>query len=282
MLTYYRAPLYGLSYAALLCLTLFANSLYAGQHKQTYTIGVVPQYEIRQLIDIWNPVIEYLNDNSDSKFVLSPSPDIPTFEKQLSKGLFDFVYVNPFQYLRASRQQGYQAILRDGSRKLQGIIVVNRNGKINKLEDLKEKAMVFPAPNALGASLMVRHELEQIKGIKITPRYVKTHRSVYLQIATGRFPAGGGVESTLNRQSPEMRKRLKIIHYTDELFPHPVVVHPRVNPADIKKFITMIMQLSDSMQGKKLLNQIPINKVTTADHSEYLELDSLNLKRYAQ
>lgn len=274
-------PKFRFSSVLLSLLALISSTVNAAQKLQTFTIGVVPQHDVRHLIDIWMPVIDYLNKKSTKNFVLITSPDIPAFEKQLEDGIFDFAYVNPFQYLRASKKKAYQAILRDDSKRLEGIVVVNRNSHIKKIAQLEGKKIAFPAPNALGATLMVRYEFDKLHGINIIPRYVKTHKSVYLQVATGRYLAGGGVTRTLDSQDINLRNKLQVLYKTGSLYPHPVAVHPRVNASDTKNFITDMLALSETEKGKKILKRINMKKLTRAQHKDYIELDSINLNPYA-
>lgn len=261
-------------------LLLFSNSSAAFESKKSFTFGVVPQHEVRHLIDTWTPIFDYLSEKSGHKFVFIASPDIPTFEKQLQEGVFDFAYANPFQFLQAFQSQGYKAILRDDSKKLQGIIVTKKTEKNSKLEELNGKKIAFPAPNALGATLMVRYELKKLHNIKVIPRYVRTHKSVYLQVATGRYLAGGGVKSTLLAQPIELRKKLRIIHYTSSVFSHPIIAHPRVRTNEIKNITDLFMSLSDSLHGKSILKNVNLNKLSMARHSDYSDLESMKLDTY--
>lgn len=48
---------------------------------ETYTIGVVPQCEARELADIWGHVATTLNKNTPYDFVFVGSGNIPDFEK---------------------------------------------------------------------------------------------------------------------------------------------------------------------------------------------------------
>jgi phosphonate transport system substrate-binding protein len=258
-----------------------AAPLCAQQQTRTFTFAVIPQFDARHLYDIWNPVLERLEAVTHYHFVLDSSPDIPTFGKRLVNGIYDFVYTNPLQYLQAARSQGYQAILRDGGRNLQGIVVVRRDSGISALSQLQGRPMALPSVLALGASLMVRYELETQYGIKIEPHYVKNHNSVYLQVATGRFPVGGGVESTLMRQAPEVRDRLRIIYRTQDLKPHPIAVHPRISRDVVDKVRQAFLDMAATRDGQRLLAAIPLTRVVPAAADDYQELEGIDLSAFS-
>lgn len=263
----------------LLLLSLSATGLLAEQ--RTYSVGVVPQYDTRQIFNAWNPILEYLSQHSGNQYMLVNSPDIPTFEKQLNAGKFDFAYANPFQFLAAHSSHGYVAIVRDGQRQLQGIVVVNKKSGFNTPLSLQGKKIALPAPNALGASLMVRYEFMGM-GIKLIPQFVKSHKSVYLQVATGRIPAGGGVQSTLNTQPESIRNHLKIIYRTQALVPHPLIAHPRISKAEIEATANAFLTLNHSTNGKALLANIPMHQVIRAGKADYTNISTINLKPFSK
>jgi phosphonate transport system substrate-binding protein len=247
---------------------------------KTFTFAAVPQYDARSLYSTWQPILEYLEGATGYHFVLESSSDIPSFEKHLSEGAYDFAYANPLQYLLAARSQGYSAVLRDGNHNLQGIVVVPRGSRIQTIEQLHGQPIAFPAPNALGATMLVRYELEKLRGVKFEPHYVKTHNSAYLQVATGRFPAAGGVLSTFMQQLPAVRQRLHILYRTGELKPHPIAAHPRVGAEAMKKFRNAFISLAQSEKGRKLLASIPLTQPTIASSEDYQTLENYKLVEF--
>lgn len=259
------------------------NPLCFAQHtKETYTFAVVPQYDVRTLFSTWVPVMKYLEEATGYHMVLDISPDIPTFEKRFINGVYDFAFANPAQYLTAAKRQGYQAIIRDNSRDLQGIVVTRKGGDITQVEQLDGNTVAFPAPNALGACLMVRYELEGLHGIKLKPRYVRTHNSAYLQVATGRMTAAGGVLSTLKQQPEEVQERLQIIYQTQKVNPHPISAHPRVNKTARDKVREAFLSLAKSTAGKKLLEKIPLIEPVVATSEEYQKLSTYDWAAFLQ
>jgi len=263
----------------LLSILLFpAASVYA--EEKVYKVGIVPQFEARRLHSIWRPILNYLEKETKYKFEIMGSPSIPDFESEFMQGDFDFAYMNPYHLVLANESQGYKPLLRDVGRTLYGVLVVKKDSQINEVSQLDGQVLAFPAPNALGASLQMRQELNDIFKIKILPRYVKTHDSVYLNVLLGEAIAGGGVQKTLNRQRPEFKEALKIIHKTKPVAPHPLSVHPRV-PEEVSKVVkSAFLKLSQTLEGKNLLAKIPMKKVGEASMDDYMPLKDLGLERF--
>lgn len=245
-----------------------------------YTVGIVPQFEVRELHSIWRPVLDYLEKETGYQFKLRGSLSIPSFEREFSRGKFDFAYMNPYHFVIANDDAGYIPLVRDHSRRLHGVLVVRTDSGITDPGQLAGKTLAFPAPNALGASLQIRQELRDKYGIKFKSSYVKTHDSVYLNVLLGEADAGGGVQKTLKRQNIEYRDMLRVIHKTQDVAPHPLAVLPSV-PTEVRERVRdALLKMGQTEQGKKLLSRIPIDKIGPASIDDYRPLKELGLERF--
>jgi phosphonate transport system substrate-binding protein len=245
-----------------------------------YTFGVVPQFDAQKIYTIWRPILDELEKHTGYKFRLAGSPTIPAFEAQFSVGEFDFAYMNPYHALKAAKSQQYVPLVRDVGRTLFGIIVVRKDSGITRVEQLDKKTVAFPAPNALGASLIPRADFEHRYGIEVSPRYVQSHSSVYLNVALGRVVAGGGVQKSLSQQTAAVRDKLKIIYKTREFAAHPVVAHGRI-PQSVRDTVKQaLLKLGESDEGRLLLSKVPIKEVGPAFLEDYQPLSDWGLDKY--
>jgi phosphonate transport system substrate-binding protein len=261
------------------CITLIASALVHSEDK-VYVVGVVPQFEAKKLASIWVPILKQLSNETDLKFKLKGSPTISAFEKSFMAGKFDFVYMNPYHFVLGNLLQGYLPLIRDGSKKLQGILVVKKDSLVTSVSELDGSNIVYPSPNALGASLQMRQELFDIFKIKTTPVYVKTHDSVYLNVLLGDAPAGGGVGKTLKSQKPEYQGALRILHKTTPVSPHPFAAHPRVSTANIEKVRKALLKMGQDDKNSLLIAKIPIAEVIKAIIEDYDPLKKMDLERF--
>jgi phosphonate transport system substrate-binding protein len=283
--TAYQAPAkaWWTSLGILLIVTaiILTTAVQAGR-KVVYRVGVVPQFEIRKIHDAWEPLLQELEKRTGYRFDLQGSKSIGEFEKQFLAGQFDLAYMNPYHLIMANKAQGYQPILRDLGKKLQGVLVVANDSNITDIGQLSDQRIAFPSPNALGASLLMRAELHDQFGLAFEPLYVKTHDSVYLNTVLGQTAAGGGIEKTLQAQNTQIRSRLRVIHKTQQVNAHPIAVHPRL-PDDVIHTVTRaFIELSHTPGGRKLLSEIPIENIGTAQISDYADLSAMRLERFYQ
>lgn len=251
-----------------------------GEPHHAYTVGIVPQFDARRILKIWRPILDELEKRTGEHFTIRGSATIPTFELEFNAGAFDFTYMNPYLVTPIKNKQGYIPLVRDVGRALHGIIVVAKDSPIRSVKELAGKTVAFPAPNALGATLLARSELVDQYQVKVVPRFVKTHSSVYLNVALGQAVAGGGVQKTLSQQSAEIKSALRVLYRTQDVAPHPFTAHPRVPEVVRKKVQAALLKMGQEDVSRKLLSPIPIKQIGVASTKDYLPLANMGLERF--
>ena len=260
----------------LACLLVWTSPVFADSH---YILGVVPQYDVRTIHSIWDPIIERVAREADIKIELVESPSISAFFTSCMNGEYDFAYMNPYQFLTSSDLQGYVPLVKDAGRKLQGIIVVRKDSRFESIKDLDGAMLAFPDPSALGATLLNKASLREVGGLRFYSRYVRTHGSVYLNVALGLTDAGGGVQRTLDAQKPELRDALRIVFRSRPVYPHPLAVHPRVSKGVALTFQKAMLDMAKTPEGQALLEKIPFKKIGAAVPEDYEELRDMGLDK---
>jgi phosphonate transport system substrate-binding protein len=227
----------------------------------------------------WKPILSELEKRTGLTYKLVSTPTIQAFDKECMKGAYDFAYLNPYIFLKANKAVGYIPVIRDLA-DLRGILVVRKGSPIKSPTDLNGKTIAFPAPNALGASLLMRADLSNIFHINITPKYVSSHGSVYLHVAKGLAEAGGGVEKTLLEQEGAVRDTLKVIYTTRPMPSHPVTVHPRVAAPVVEKVRKAFIEMEATPAALELLAKIPMKHPVPANLQDYTPMMKWGLEAF--
>lgn len=245
-------------------------------HAQTLTLGVVPQQSATVLAANWTPILQYLKDKTGVELRFATAADIPTFEQRVLDGDYDIAYMNPYHFTFFNEHRGFRAMVRRGDASIQGIIVVRKDSGIENLEQLNGKRLAFPSPAAFAASVIPRAEIAS-KGIKIEPVYVSSHDSVYLNVAKGFFPAGGGIARTFNATSEQARDELKVLWKTQPYTPHAVAAHPRVDTATRETLTQAFVEMSNTEEGQVLLDNLKIKRWQASNDSDWDDVRSLGI-----
>lgn len=243
-------------------LLILANSALA----QTYILGVVPQQSPLVLHQKWMPVVNYLSKQTGLDIKFKTEKSISAFEKALYSGEYDLAYMNPYHYVVANKEQGYDAALRR-ERKIRGILVSQKSSTIKDIN--QDSFFIFPSPNAFAATLVMKYELKKKFGIDLTKttkfQYVNSHDSVYKGVARGIAQFGGGVQRTFNNFKDQQDKANIEVIYTTSAYPsHPVGFKKNFPATDREKIVKAFLTMPEY-----LLKSLSMKKIITTNDQEY-------------
>ncbi len=239
--------------------------------------GIVPQQFSTELVKKWEPFLRYLSEKTGYKLEFETARDIPTFEQRLVAGEYDLAYLSPYTYTIVHKSSArYQAFAKEKNKKLVGIIVVRKDSAYQRLEDLRNQTLAFPDPAAIAASIIPRGFLEKQK-IPFKPVYVISHDSVYLSVANGLYPAGGGVMRTYETADPVAREKLRILWTTPAYTPHPFIAHKRVPKEVVARLRAAMLAMDADPAGQALLKTLALNGLTAAEDKDYDDIRALGL-----
>ncbi|OED39858.1 phosphate ABC transporter substrate-binding protein [Chromatiales bacterium (ex Bugula neritina AB1)] len=251
--------------------------LYCGNsYARDYTFSIVPQQSAAKIARLWGPLLKQISSDTGLSLKLTTAKDIPTFEKRLTQGKYDFAYMNPYHFTVFSKKPGYLALAHQKDKYIRGIVVVRKDSPLTNLAELDGSTLAFPSPAAFAASILTQAKLIN-DSINYTPRYVSSHDSVYLAVARGLVPAGGGVIRTFKNTDPALREQLKIFWTTPKYTPHAFAAHPAVPHADRLKLQAALSSLDTTEAGRALLSAINFKGIKPAESDSWNDVRELNL-----
>ncbi|CAH7333190.1 Phosphate ABC transporter substrate-binding protein [Vibrio chagasii] len=236
------------------------------------SFGVVPQQSAEKLANQWMPILQYISKEIGQEVKFATKSSIPLFEKELSKGSYDITYMNPYHYTVFSQSNGYAAIAKAKDKKIQGVIVVKKDSGISTIQELDGKRLAFPSPDAFAASILSQSFLMQ-NNINIEPVYVRSHDSVYHNIAQGNFVAGGGIYRTLNAMQGEVSDNLTVLWESQSYTPHAIAVSAHVPQDVVERIQQAIIMLDDT--HPELLSPLKIKGFEQAKDSDWNDVRQL-------
>lgn len=266
--------------SVLLASALIASTLCGTALADSVTFSVVPQQSASKLARLWTPIVRYLSDKTGHDVRFTTAKDIPTFEERLAEGQYDVAYMNPYHYTVFSSAPGYNAFARQQDKRIKGIVVVKKDSALRDMEELEGEKLAFPSPAAFAASVLPRSHL-RTEGIAFTPQYVSSHDSVYLGVARGLFPAGGGVMRTFNNTDPAVREQLKVLWTTKTYTPHAFAAHPRVPETVVDDIASAMLAMNDDPEGRALLDSINFKGMQAAANADWNDVRGLGIELLA-
>ncbi len=270
---------------------LFSSSSSNGQitinphvkvHKESYTLAVVPQFPPVEIHKRWTPFAEMLSKELNVSIQLRVYKDFKEFENDIRKGVPDFIYMNPYQAVVAKKTHGYIPLARD-KKLIKAVVFVHKDSPIQTLQDLNGKEIAFVAPSTI-CSIVLRHELSTGKEkINFIPKYSGTASNVFRNVILDKIPAGGTLDTPLNREPAEVRAQLKTVHETQPMASHPITAHPRIPEGLRQAVIDAVLKIAGDKNSSGILKDIQMPEPVRADYQkDYMPLERLGLEKYLE
>lgn len=239
-------------------------------------MAVHPLHNPRRLFEVYQPLIELINEASNPEFSikLETSRDYAAFEAKLQSGKFHFALPNPYQAVESERR-GYRIFGKMGNdERFRGIIVVRRNGGPSTVAGLRGESISFPAPTALAATMMPKLFLNRagLATGEINARYVGSQESAIMNVLLGNTVAAGTWPppwEALLRQRPELADALVVQWRTEPLVNNGLVVRRDVPDGDIRKVAEIVFSLHEHGRGRGILNAMEIERFEPADTTSF-------------
>ena len=244
--------------------------------EKEYVVGIHPLHNPQRLMEVYGPIIEYIDIRMpEARFRLEASRNYEEFDRKLFEGRFDFAMPNPYETVRALKH-GYRVFAKMGDdQDFRGIILVRRDGGIREVGDLRGKAVSYPAPTALAATMMPQYYLHT-HGIdvnkEVETRYVGSQESSILNVLRGHVAAGATWPvpwKSFVAEHPEMASQLEVKWQTEPLQNNAWVVRKDIPRPVAEKFQSLLLSLNDSEAGKRMLERLPISRFEAASDETY-------------
>ncbi len=241
-----------------------------------YVIGIHPLHNPKRLFEVYGPIVDFLNANMpEADFILEASRNYEEFDKKLYSGHFDFAMPNPYQTIN-SLKHGYRVFgkMADDDN-FRGIILVRRDSGIKTVADLKGKAVSYPAPTALAATMMPQYYL-QTHGLDINRdienRYVGSQESSIINVLRGHVAAGATWPvpwKSFSKENPQLASQLEIKWQTEPLQNNGWVVRKDLPKSITDKLAMLLFNLNQHQQGREMLARIPVSRFEPANDGSY-------------
>lgn len=251
-----------------------------------YVIGVHPLHNPQRLHEIFGPVADLLTKKIvGAEFKIEASRNYAAFDEKLYSGKFEFALPNPYQTVLSLKHK-YRVFGKMGNDdNFKGIILVRKDSGINKVTDLKGKAVCFPAPTALAATMMPQYYLHDNgldvnRDIKIN--YVGSQESSIMNVFLGNVAAGATWPppwQALLKERPQLSDELEVKWETDPLPNNGLVVRMDV-PQDIVDQVSVILfNLHKNETGRTILGRMELTQFESASDETYRPVNDF-LKKF--
>lgn len=234
-----------------ICISIFSSTPVFS--KEVVQFGFCPKYDLPMMHQLYQPFIDYLNQNTAYQFKINLSPFYQETIGRVGQRETPIASCGPIPYLKAREKYKVEPILRplnkDGNSRFRGIIITRENSPIRNLHDLKGKSFAFAQEwSTTGHILPKYHLLKSGILLKDLKQYgfFRNHDFVIEAILSGEFDAGAAKDVVVYKYQ---KRGIRTIYTTDPVPTVPIFVRPdapvemvrsvkaallKLNPKDLK------------------------------------------------
>jgi phosphonate transport system substrate-binding protein len=222
--------------------------------------GVIPKDNPRIAYERFQPLMDYLSENTPYRFELMLRKTYNDTIIALGQGDIDMAFLGPLTYLHARAAYNAVSILKsiteNGESSYRSVIVTKNNGQIMKLSDLKGKSFAFASTQSTSGNLIPRFLLaEDGVHLKHLENYnnFNYHDTVVKWVLKGKYDAGAVRESVAEKYLP---LGLEIISRSGPIPTGPLTVGPKTPYTIVEAVKKALINISKTDQGKNVLENI--------------------------
>lgn len=241
-----------------------------------YRFGIHPLHNPNRLHEIFGPIMELLNKHiPDANFKVEASRNYAAYDEKLYAGEFHFALPNPFQTIN-SLKHGYRVFGKMADdENFRGIILVRKDSQIDTPKDLIGKAVSFPAPTALAATMMPQYYLQQ-HGVNVMQdidiKYVGSQESSVMNVFLRNTSAAATWPPpwrALSKERPELARDLEIKWQTSPLPNNGLVARDDIPETLIAQVAEILFNLHNTKGGQQILTRMELSKFEPAKNDTY-------------
>lgn len=244
-------------------------------------LGIFPRHSYNETLQMFSPLVKYLSEQLGKKVKLETASNFEAFWRNVQVSRYDIVHYNQYHYLESNKKYGYQLILKNeefGSADISSVIMVRKDRGIDTLDNLAGKKIIFGGDEKAMMSYLVPRKLLLNAGLapsSYDTEFARNPPNALMAVYMGRADAAGvgDVIPRLNSMAHGINlDEMKTIAQSDA-FPHLAwAVKQGFDKKTSEELVKILIGLSESEAGKKILESAKMTGFHPATHDEYVRL----------
>ena len=232
--------------------------------------GVFPHRSVGHIDDTFGVISQRFVSALNRRVNFNAQLSFDFFNEDLSNGLYDVVFLQPFDYVSANEKHGYEVIATQ-TESLRALLVARPSSKIGNVSNLKGRRISLP-PEKTAISFLVRDWLvaqNLVVGKDVFLDYSSSHVSCLQKALLGFGVVCGTAKPVLGFFSDKLGFEFITIAETKKI-PHTLfAVHPRVPQGEREKLLDVILHLHEGEDGRKMMDATRLSPFRHAEDNEY-------------
>lgn len=259
----------------LMCLLFLLCASAKASELPPLEIGIWPYMSTQALLTLYHPLQKHLEASLRRPVLFVTAPNQRAFVERTLKGAYPFVITAPHFARLAQEKAGYVPMLRP-ERNLVCLLLVEKNGPVHRLEDLKNRTVTLPSKITI-VTILTLKALEA-KGLQpgrdFTLRYALSHNSAVLDVLRGESAASATAATILEQMPASDKTALRVLAKTGEVPPLFILANPSMSKADVAQMKRMLLDfVQHTPEGKSFLKRVAWRGLVEPSDEELMRLD---------
>ena len=238
------------SAGCLLVLSVVAHSSCA-QDRPVYRFSPVNQYGLELTASYWNPIIDYVSKKSGVKLQLKIGRTSADTTAYVLAHEVEFVFSNHL-FSPERDSLGWKAFGRRDAPPIRAQIVVLTDSPIQSLEQLADKSVAFPGPEALVGYKIAYAQLLSRK-IPVQVLFGGNMDGAFAQLVSGKASAVGTHTQLASGWSSRENRPLRVLWQSEPFEDLALMAVKTVPGKDVKAVSSAFLEMGDDAEGLKIL-----------------------------
>lgn len=216
--------------------------------------GVVSRFPAHIIYQRYQPLMDYLNQNTGYHFSLKLSQTYEETATQLAGGEVDAAFMGSYVYATSREEHNLISILKplnqDSLAIRRSVIIARRDSGIESIDDLRGKTLALASEHSLSGNWLPRYMLAR-HGILAADLNTITnfpnHHSVIHRVLNREYDAGA-VRDQVAREY--LNRGIHIIHSSEPLPTSPIVVSRDRDPEMVSAIINALLTIERDSIGE--------------------------------
>jgi phosphate/phosphite/phosphonate ABC transporter binding protein len=270
----------GWMFVVILSLLLLLLLLSPGQAaKNPIRIGVVSMITPVDTVEYYQDIIDYISEKIGQPVEMQYRKTYDEMDRMLEQGDVDAAFICGAPYIEDKRKFGVELLVApqvDGSPFYRSFIIVHQDSDIQGFNELEGRSFAFTDPKSNSGKLYPTYLLAR-SGHKVEDffkKYVYSYsHNKSIELVAKKEVDGAAVESLIYEYMQEKKspyvQQTRIIDQSQYFGSPPLVASPKTSTFIKKKIIEILVNMHQDPKGKRILNNVLIEKFVQAKDINY-------------
>jgi phosphonate transport system substrate-binding protein len=236
----------------------------------SFVVGIAPHTSARVILDMYQPLRQYLEKALDMPVEIVTAPDFDTFARRGLAQEFDLAVTTGHQARLLQADARYIPLLTYKA-DFKAVVLVAQGGSIRKPSDLKGKQVLGLSPASL-VTIWGQHWLKENRIDSASVKHVSASDSVAQLIVSGEAAAGFTSLANYQKFAPDVRSQLQILAESRQMAGRVYVLNSR-QAALQKKIDAALWAFAATPEAKKYFETNKLEGYRKLRPGELKEMD---------